>query len=430
MPELLLHYIWQRGLFRIFPQQTTDGRLVEVLDVGRHNLDAGPDFFSATIRIDGMTWTGNVEIHVKSSDWYRHNHQTDAAYDSVILHVVRQADREVLNSKGQTIVQCELKYPEDADYLTEMLADKSSLCSQKLLAEPELIRADWKQALLNDRMKKKNAAIQQLLMLNHNAWDQSFYITLAHNFGFHTNGLPFELLAKQTPLAYLQKHRSSLLQIEAILFGQSGLLTEQTATDDYSRRLWKEYLFLQKKFSLQPLDGSMWKLLRMRPHNFPHVRIAQFAALFCQTEFLLSQLISFSNPKDIRPLLEVSASDYWQSHYRFGAEIPLKENDKSLTRGKLGKSALDVLMINSVVPYKYAWGRAHKDLKMQEDAFALLAAIPAEKNSIIDQWKLLGQKVRNAADSQSYLHLYQEYCLRQRCLSCDVGYQIFTPENK
>ncbi|MCQ2335232.1 MAG: DUF2851 family protein [Paludibacteraceae bacterium] len=437
MPELLLHYIWQSGLFRTLPQHTTDGRRVEVLEVGKHNLDAGPDFFSATIRIDGMTWTGNVEIHVKSSDWVRHGHQHDAAYDNVILHVVKQADRDVFNSKGETLVQCELQYPDDPDLLKNMLSDRTSVCSQKLLGNPELISSDWQLLLLRDRMMKKNAAVTQLLMLYQNAWDQAFYVTLAHNFGFHTNGLPFELLAKQTPLACLQKHRNSLFQIEAILFGQSGLLTAEIARDEYARRLWKEYCFLQKKFGLQPISGAMWKMLRMRPQNFPHVRIAQFAALLHRSEFLLSQLLMLNDPKQIRPLFDVQVSDYWQQHYHFGDdELDVQKSKKddalqgnlSSNMGNLGRSAVDILIINSVVPYQYAWGKAHLNKQMQDDALQLLRSISAEKNSIVAQWKLLGIPVRTAADSQALIHLYQEYCMRQRCLSCDVGYQIFTPQ--
>lgn len=425
MPELLLHYIWQKGLFRVLPQTTTDGRRVEVLDVGQHNLDAGPDFSAATVRIDGQTWVGNVEIHVKSSDWNNHGHQHDHAYDSVILHVVKQADKEVLNARGEKLIQCELQYPDEPDYLEQMLADKMTLCSSKLLKDPGLLRADWKKILLRDRLQAKATAISSLLQLTQNAWEQAFYVTLAHNFGFHTNGLPFELLAKQTPLVYLQKHRSSLFQLEAILFGQSGLLTAETAVDDYSKRLWKEYCFLQCKFALAPLNGVVWKMARMRPQNFPHLRIAQFAALVHQSEFLFSQVLHETDPKALRNLFAVTPSEYWQAHYRFGTEIGMTTAKE---RGGLGKGAIEVLLINSVAPYQYAWGRMHHSLALQENAFLLLKALPAEKNSIIENWKLLGQKVKSAADSQALLQLYQDYCIRQRCLSCDVGYQIFTPD--
>lgn len=420
MPELLLHYIWQKGLFRVLPQATTDGRRVEVLDVGVHNNDAGPDFSAATIRIDGITWTGNVEIHVRASDWTRHGHHNDAAYDNVILHVVKEADKEVFNTKGEALVQCELQYPDEQGYLEQMLADKMTLCSAQLLKNPGLLAADWKQILLRERLSAKEAAISSLLQLTNNGWEQAFYVTLAHNFGFHTNGLPFELLAKQTPLNYLLKHRSSVFQLEAMLFGQSGLLTERTATDEYSRKMWQEYSFLKKKFGLEPLDGSIWKMARMRPQNFPHIRIAQFAMLLHETEFLFSKIIKEQQVRELRQLLSVTPSEYWQTHYRFGAEVAEKH-------ATIGKSAIDVLIINSVVPYQYAWGRKHNSLLLQENAMQLMQSMPAENNTITANWKLLGVRVKTAADSQALLQLYQDYCVRQRCLACDVGYQIFTP---
>lgn len=406
MPELLLQYIWLKGLFRSMLQFTTEGQPVEVISVGQHNFDQGPDFTGAVIRIGDIEWTGNVEIHVKSSDWYKHGHQRDQAYDNIILHVVRQADKQVFNTRGEAIPQCELRYPENSEYLANLLADRTSVCAQRLLGHPELLHDNWKSILLRDRMQKKADAIGQLLRLNHNAWEQSFYVTLAHNFGFHTNGLPFELLAKQTPLVFLQKHRNSLFQLEAMLYGQSGLLTPETATDDYRQRLLTEYGFLRKKFSLTPVEGRLWKRMRMRPQNFPEVRIAQFAALLHSTDQLFAKILQEDDLGRLRALFSVSASDYWHN-------------------AKIGRSAIDVLLINSVIPYKYAWAQARsQELKMQE-ALRLLHAIPAEKNHITDNWKMLGVAIADAADSQTFIHLYQNYCVRHRCLNCEVGYQIF-----
>lgn len=411
MPELLLHDIWAKGLFLSLPQFTTDGQPLEVINRGQHNFDQGPDFQGAVIRIGNINWSGNVEIHVKSSDWYKHGHQHDKAYDNIILHVVLKADKPVYTTTGQPIPQCELQFLPSSTYLSQMLADKSSICAQRLFAYPELVRDDWKDTLLRDRMYKKSLAIKQLLQQNKNNWEQAFYITLAHNFGFHTNGLPFEWLAKQTPLPYLLKHRSSLFQLEAILYGQSGLLTPQTAKDEYTERLLNEYTFLQKKFSLRPVDGSKWKHMRMRPQNFPEVRIAQLAALIHTSESLFSQILQENDLGRLRELFAVAASDYWHN-------------------AKVGRAAVDVLIINSVVPYKYAWGEAHADSALKQDAFRLLAEIPAEKNHITEQWRMLGVPVLNAADSQTFIHLYQDYCIRHRCLNCDIGYQIFTTNEK
>lgn len=423
MPEILLHYIWMKRLFLVMEQFTTDGRRVEVINVGQHNTDSGPDFTNAVIRIDGVVWTGNVEIHVKSSDWYRHDHQSDTAYDNIILHVVKQVDKVVYNSRGEAIPQCCLRYPANAEYLEQMVRDRSSVCAQRLSENPSLLQPNWKHTLLMERLECKREAIGELLTATHGAWEQAFYVTLAHNFGFHTNGLPFELLARQLPLAYLGKHRDSLFQLEAMLFGVSGLLSAQTATDDYSRRLFTEYQFLAKKFSLSSIDASLWKTLRMRPQNFPHVRIAQFAALLHQSESLFAATMAEHDVSKLRDMFAVAPSAYWQTHYRLGSEL----NGASRSAA-LGKSSIDILLINTVAPYQYAWAISQRADCPGDEALTLLQSIPAEKNHIVDQWKLLGMKIKNAADSQAYLHLYQEYCIRHRCPQCDIGLEIFTIE--
>lgn len=416
MPELLLHIIWFRGLFRDFPQQTTDGLAVEVVDPGQHNPDAGPDFSAAQLRIGGQLIAGNVEIHVKSSDWYNHGHQSDPAYDSVVLHVVRTADREVRNSKGRLLPQLELRYPSDSAFMNELLTTRyAELGVAQCALQPSQTAAhDWRKALLEDRILKKTLAIRQLLHLSTNNWEQAFYITLAHNFGFHTNGLPFELLAKQTPLPFLLKHRSSLFQLQAMLLGQSGLLAEPffcrlAPSLEKAEALQREYAFLQKKFTLQPLDGSLWKYARLRPQNFPHVRILQFAALVYTFDNLLSRVLDAHSLRDFRSLFSAPYAD--------GQNGPA-----------LGRSSVDSLIVNVAVPYKYAWGRAHACESLCSEAYALLEQLPAEKNGVVEQWKALGVEVRTAADSQAFIHLYQEYCLRQRCLECDLGFGIFTPE--
>ncbi len=405
MPELLLHYIWQMKAFLAYPQETTDGQRIEVIDIGLHNSDAGPDFFNVKLRIDGQLWVGNIEIHILASDWYRHHHEKDAAYDNIILHVVKKADREVYNSRGERILQCELRYPTDEKQLERLLIDRLAVCNTKIAEQPSLLEETWKQTLLNRRMLKKTEAIHTLLSQSHNDWEEALYITLAHNFGFHTNGLPFEMVARQTPLAYLRKHRDNLFQLEAIILGQSGLL--EHINTDYMRRLQTEYRFLQKKFSLVPINPTLWKMGRMRPQNSPLVRLRQFAAIMQKAEGLFARLMQTSDIGELRSLFTIT-SDTPQA-------VPA-----------LGKVSIDILLINTVVPYKFAYGRAHNNLHLQDEAFTLLNALPAEKNHILDQWKLLGIKAHNAADSQSLIHLYQDYCITHRCFQCDVGYQIFT----
>ncbi len=419
MPELLLHYIWQMRAFLALPQETTDGRRVEVIDVGVHNSDAGPDFFNVKLRLDGQLWVGNIEIHILSSDWYRHHHEKDTAYDNIVLHVVKKADREVRNSRGEVIPQCELRYPNDEKQLERLLIDRLSVCNTKIAEQPSLVEETWKQTLLNRRLLKKKEAIDMLLRQSHNDWEEALYITLAHNFGFHTNGLPFELVARQTPLAYLRKHRDNLFQLEALMLGQSGIVRDERITSskgvptDYMQRLQAEYAFLQKKFSLQPVDGAMWKMGRMRPQNSPLVRLAQFAALMQQSEGLFAKVIQTSDVRELRELFSVTVSEDFAAGSGSAAY-------------SIGKASIDILLINTVVPYKFAYGKAHHNLRLQDEAFTLLQALSAEKNHIVEQWRLLGIRAKNAADSQALIHLYQDYCITHRCFQCDVGYQIFT----
>ncbi len=419
-PEIVLHYIWQSGLWKEFPQNTTDGQVIEILSTGRHNTDAGPDFTNVHLRIGGQEWFGNVEMHLASSDWYKHRHHLDKAYDSVVLHVVRNADKRVYNSAGEAIYQCELRYPDNQDYLTGLIraaqhmdsAESVVECGKRLLQDPALLTDGWRKALLKKRLDCKQQSVKRLLDITHNSWEHAFYITLAHNFGFHTNGIPFETMAIQTPLACLQKHRNSLFQLTAILLGQSGLLTPDTAQSDEEQRLLREYLFLQKKFSLTPIDGYLWKKARMRPQTFPEVRIRQFAQLLHQSEFLFSKLME---EQDLEQLVSL-----------FALQPPAQDTTRHITLPPaIGRSSVDVLLINTVVPYKYAHALARNDTRAAGYALSLMERIAPENNNIVRQWRILGQQVQSAADTQALIHLYQNYCQSSRCMNCEVGYRIF-----
>ena len=399
MPEILLHYIWEHCLWAGFAQQTTDGRRVEILSVGEHNRDAGPDYSHARIRIDGQEWVGNIEIHVCSSDWQRHKHHLDKAYDTVILHVVRTADKPVYNSRGELIPQCELQYPSNKDYLTELFQAAQQMdsararigCAEQLLREPALLTEGWKKTLLRKRFECKRASIERLLTITKGSWEHALYISLARNFGFHTNSVPFEELAINTPLAYLQKHRNNLFQLTALLMGQAGLIGEDEA-------MAKEYDFLRTKFGLTPLDASVWKNARLRPQNSPELRIRQFAQLLYQSEALLSKILDTDDLKSLVALFEVE---------------------------HMGKSSIDILLINTVLPYKYAYSLRRNDTAQAEHSIALMERIAPENNTIIRQWRILGQEVTSAADTQALLHLYQNYCQHHECINCEVGYKIF-----
>ena len=401
MPEIILHYIWQQGLAKQYPQFTTDGRKVEIMDVGKHNLEAGPDFRNARLRIFNREETqyvevvGNIEIHVLSSDWFSHKHQLNPAYDNIIMHVVKKADKQIFNTHGDALDQMELSIPCNRDWVTEWLQTAKGMdealmthrCSMQLLKKNGLLTDNWKQTMLMRRLTCKTESIERLLALNRNDWRQAFYICLAHYFGFHTNGVPFEMLAKQTPLSVLNKHRSDLFQLEAILLGQSGLLEPPYAVlSEETERMRQEYLFLQHKFGLQPILGSSWKKGYLRPQNAPETRLRQFAKLIYNSEFLFSKIIDTTDINALRELFAATG---------------------------MGRDSIDILLINVVVPFKYAYG-------LQEQALNLIHAIPAENNRIIRQWQMLGQVVQSAADTQALIHLYQTCCEDGKCLDCEV----------
>ena len=398
MPEIVLHYIWEHCLWAGFEQYTTDGKKVEILSVGEHNRDAGPDYSHARIRIDGHEWVGNIEIHVCASDWTKHHHHLDKAYDNIILHVVRTADKPIYNSKGELVPQCELNYPGDKDYLSALFESAQRMdsaiarigCAEQLLHDPRLLTEGWRKTLLCKRLECKRASITRLLEITKGSWEHALYISLARNFGFHTNSVPFEELAINTPLSCLQKHRNSLFQLTALLLGQAGLVQEP--------ELQKEYDFLRIKFGLTPLEGSIWKHARLRPQNSPELRIRQFAQLMHQSENLLSKILDTDDLKELEVLFAVP---------------------------QMGKSSVDILLINTVIPYKYAYALHQNNPVKAEQALRLMEKIPAENNTIVRQWRVLGQEVKNAADTQALLHLYQNYCQHHECINCEVGYKIF-----
>ena len=398
MPEIVLHYIWEHCLWAGFEQYTTDGKKVEILSVGEHNRDAGPDYSHARIRIDGHEWVGNIEIHVCASDWTKHHHHLDKAYDNIILHVVRTADKPIYNSKGELVPQCELNYPSDKDYLSALFESAQRMdsaiarigCAEQLLHDPRLLTEGWRKTLLCKRLECKRASITRLLEITKGSWEHALYISLARNFGFHTNSVPFEELAINTPLSCLQKHRNSLFQLTALLLGQAGLVQEP--------ELQKEYDFLRVKFGLTPLEGSIWKHARLRPQNSPELRIRQFAQLMHQSENLLSKILDTDDLKELEVLFAVP---------------------------QMGKSSVDILLINTVIPYKYAYALHQNNPVKAEQAMRLMEKIPAENNMIVRQWRVLGQEVKNAADTQALLHLYQNYCQHHECINCEVGYKIF-----
>lgn len=420
MKESILHYIWQQKLFVSNDMMTTDGEQIEVIDVGKLNIDAGPDFFNAKIKIGDTLWAGNIEIHSLSSDWFKHNHQDNIAYDSVILHIVKKSDTEVYRTDGEKIPQVELNFSKqiETDYIQLISEKKWIPCADKIKFVPEIFIQSWKNTLLVERLEQKMEAIVNLLNANNQHWEEAFYITLARNFGFGTNSQAFEQLAKATPLSALGKHKNNLFQLEAILFGQSGLL-DNSFKDEYVEKLKKEYEFLAAKFDLKPLVASQWKLLRLRPDNFPHVRIAQFAALIHSSSKLFSKIIEYPELDYLNKIFDLKPAEYWQTHYTFASE----SIKKSKSLGQLSKN---ILYINTVIPFLFCYGSQKGNQEMKDKALELLEAIPGERNSIITGWKSLGLKLNTAYDSQAFLQLKKNYCDDKKCLRCRIGHKVLT----
>ncbi len=421
--ENLLHYVWKFRLFSTESLETTDNKKIEIIDPGIHNTDAGADFFNAKIKIDDKVWAGNVEIHRSSDEWKKHKHDTDEAYNSVILHVAEQINAEVKNAKGMDIPQLRITVPEhvqrSADYL---LKSNSNIPCKKHLPsiDKNLIRS-WMSVLTIERLERKTNDIFLHLKRFNNSWDESFYVLISRNYGFGLNSDEFERLALSLPLSYVQKHGDNLFQMEALLFGQAGMLEDEKITDDYYLQLKNEYRFLRNKYQLKPLQGFLFKKLRVRPNAFPQVRIAQLAALLQQSPRLFATILEKEDYKQLRLHFQAETSPYWKTHYSFGKES--KKSDKYL-----GDSSLDILLINTVVPMLFTYGKKTEQEKYTDRAFQILESVKAERNNIVSEFKEAQVIPQNAADSQALIQLRKEYCDKRKCLYCKIGYNILAKQ--
>lgn len=415
--EQLLHYVWKHKIFPLHELQTSTGLPVEIIDTGLHNTDAGPDFFNAKIKIDGKVWVGNIEVHSVSSDWMKHNHHTDKAYDSVILHVVEHIDYEVFRTTGDAVPQMRLQCPANIRQRYEAMSqtDMKPRCFHIIPSLSQLTVHSWLTALQTERFQQKTFAIRERLNLLNNNWEDTFFITLSRNFGFGINSDAFEAWARFIPYRAVDKHRDNLFQVEAFFFGQAGLL-EDNKTDTYFQSLKKEFGYLKNKFKLMELDASRFKFLRLRPGNFPHIRVAQLAYLYHKEHHLFSRVIEAKTAKDAKQLFAVSTSEYWKTHYNF--DKISTECDK-----KLGNGALNLIIINTVVPFLYAYGLHRGEEELCIRATTFLEETKAENNYVTRLWDGIGIPVHSAADSQALLQLQKEYCDRKKCLYCRFGYE-------
>ena len=423
MKEEFLHFIWENKLFHADSQLTEDGEPLRIVNPGRHNTHAGPDFFDARIQIGDTLWAGNIEIHLKASEWNRHGHHTDPAYRNTILHVVALSDIEVFNDLGSKIPALVIRWPDWITRNYEMLVrshDWIACASFLYQVDPFKIKF-FLNGIVIERLTQKIDVIGKLLSETRDDWGETFYCMLARSFGLRENALPFEMLARSLPQSILAHHHDSLFQIEALLFGQAGLLGDELFGDDYYLDLRKEYRFLAMKYGLKPIAGHLWKFMRMHPGNFPTIRIAQFAALIHHSRGLFATIIEASNLEEIRQLFSLTASEYWDSHYSF--------NKPSVNRQKLfGDQIFRLVVINVVVPFYFLFGDNQNKLTLKDRALEILEQLPAESNRLIDRWAEAGITAENALESQALLQLQHNYCEQKKCLSCTIGHKIIVHE--
>ena len=425
--EQLLHYVWKHKMYPLHSLHTDKGEPLEIIDPGQHNTNAGPDFVDAKIRIGGTLWAGNVEIHLRSSDWYLHQHCNDKAYNNVILHVASLLDTDVVTAAGNVVPQLQLEVPQtvEANYRALLAEEKYPPCYKAIPQLPALMTHSWLSALLTERLQQKTAAIVSRARRCGDSWEAAMFVTLARNYGFGINGDAFETWALNVPLDKVAHHRDDLFQIEALFIGQAGLLSEscipqqyrqEALRDGYFGRLKDEYGYLAHKFGLKPMDPVMWKFLRLRPQGFPHIRLSQLANLYHSRRADLSRLVECATVDDVRAILASQVSPYWETHYTFGSTST--RNVKRLSR-----RSLDLLVINTAVPMLFAYGEHKDDSCLRQRALDFIDQVRAENNFIVRMWRECGLNITTASDSQALIQLKKEYCDRKDCLRCRFGYE-------
>jgi hypothetical protein len=417
MNEQFLQYVWFSKLFSP-KQQTTDLEAVEIIDIGMPNTNAGPDVFNAKIKIGETTWAGNVEFHVNAGDWQQHRHNCNKAYDSVILHVVLEAGENAVRSDGTVVPQLVIKFSPKIKETYQAITLPFVPCAEKLLKNKNKNLEKPLELLLNERLNQKSAAIENLLEQTKNDWEEAFYITTARSFGFGVNSPAFEQAARNLPQKILAKHKNNILQIEALLFGSAGLLENLTDIDEYSKNLVEEYTYLKHKYELKNIDRSLWKFLRLRPSNFPTVRLAQFADLVQSSSKLFSKILEQKNYENLLELFSCQPSEYWTNHYVFGKIS--SNSDK-----KMSKYSIDIVLINSVIPFLYCYSEKYQNSEIKNFAISLLKKIPAEKNHITNGFEALGIKSASAFDTQALTQLKNNYCNRKDCYKCKNNFNFF-----
>lgn len=420
MKEEFLHYVWQHRHYDFNNLKTSWGQRLNVLFPGYHNHDAGPDFLQAVVSIDDVRWIGSVEIHCRSSDWMRHKHQYDDKYKSVILHVVYEHDMEIQLDDHEYLPTLELKtrIPQEmfSRYESLMKVPDLLLCRFHLSnVDPIILQSQMSKALI-ERLTHRQNEFQHILASCQSDWNELIYRVMAIGFGCKKNGMAFELLAQSLPFRIVRSHLTSRLQIHALVFGQSGLL-EQEDQDEYSERLRYEYDYLRYKYRLSPIGAHQWNWLRLRPQNFPPLRLAQFAQMFYDTGSSLSDKVLKASMSNLQSWLSVVPDEYWQTHYMFGKSSPKHASG-------MGEALVNSLIINVVVPIRFAYARFTGDEAMQEDALSLLERVPYENNKVTRLFSSSSFPCWSAYDSQAQIEQMNHYCMQKQCLKCSVGEKI------
>lgn len=421
MNERLLQYIWQFQLFNKAELSTIAGENISIQNPGQINHNQGPDFLNARLRINETTWAGNVELHILTSDWDKHGHHGDANYDNVILHVVWEHDSEA--GPKIPILALAGKVPRILLQRYEELMRGLNFipCENLLSTVPELTWKHWVDRLITERLERKASHALESLKQTQFHWEETFWILLAKNFGLRVNTESFEAMARSIPLSILSRHKHQVQQIEALLFGQIGLLENKLA-DHYPKLLQREYQFLRKKYKLRPIHLPVF-FLRMRPGNFPSIRLAQLSMLIHNSVHLFSRVKECDSITELQSWFDVVANDYWHYHYRF-------DEASSFKIKKLGSSMTWNIIINTIVPLLFAYGQYNDQQKYKNKALEWLEKVPGENNSIINQFMQRNVSCRNAMESQALLELKNEYCDKRRCLECAVGHAILKTKNE
>jgi hypothetical protein len=420
MTEEFLSFLWKHQLYNA-EHLYLDGGQIEVIHPGEHNRDSGPDFFNTKIKIADTIWVGNAEVHLKASDWNRHGHDTNQAFDNVVLHITGQNDLPVFTSKGRQVATVVMEFDQSLlkNYQTLMTAQKWVPCADLLKSLDPIVIASLLSKIGIERLEYRTADIVRNLDNTSNNWDESFYRQMARSYGFHVNSQPFEALAKSIPYIIVKKHSHQITQLEALFFGQAGFLLDDYSNDEYYNTLKKEYGFLCSKYNLRPVETHLWKFMRLRPGNFPTIRIAQFVSLLNQDTSLFSAIIDTERLDSLLELLSADVSEYWRSHYTFG-------NISRPVAKTLGKESAKTIIINTIVPCLFIYGKRLGISKYQDRAMQFLEEIEAEENSVITQWKQFGLMPKNAFDSQALIQLKSEYCDKKNCLACGLGIKLIS----